>query len=80
MRGEWGSACSESCGWCGACSEGPSDNATCARCGEDYWKGRDDVGSLCDACCALRDALPADVKDALYVRAVREWDRKAARS
>jgi len=34
----------------------PRPNATCPRCGDDFLKGRDDIGDLCDRCCADRDA------------------------
>jgi hypothetical protein len=50
------SACSPNCGWCGACTSGPRPNATCSECRADFWKGRDDVGDLCDDCCDRRDA------------------------
>jgi hypothetical protein len=40
-------------------------NATCPQCGEDYWRGRDDTGWLCDRCCAARDfELTADTRTA----------------
>lgn len=55
MSGE-GNACSPACGFCGMCNDEPRGNATCTDCGEDFWKGRDDVGGLCDRCCDLRDA------------------------
>lgn len=44
------------CGMCGRCSSGYQANATCPQCGQDFWKGREDVGDLCDACCVERDA------------------------
>jgi len=37
-------------------------NSICRECGLAFFKGREDVGDLCDACSALRDALA-------------EWDR-----
>jgi hypothetical protein len=56
-----GDACSSACGWCGRCTNGQRPNCRCPQCGDEFWKGRDDVGDLCDACCAERDA----VQDAL---------------
>ena len=35
-------------------------NATCAQCGEDFQRGRDDIGPLCDRCCDERDAKAID--------------------
>ena len=34
----------------------PQPNASCADCGAAFVKGREDIGSLCDACCDARDA------------------------
>lgn len=51
-----GDACGPGCGFCGRCSGGPRANATCSACREDFYKGRFDIGSLCDDCCAARDA------------------------
>lgn len=64
--------CNADCGWCGACTSGPRLNATCSDCHEDFHKGRDDVGNLCDACCARRDAHT----DALQLRMAKA-QRKA---
>lgn len=50
-----GDACSNWCGWCGRCTSGVPFNATCERCGDDFVKGRDDIGNLCDHCCSERD-------------------------
>jgi hypothetical protein len=52
-----GDVCSSWCGYCGACSSGPAPNAVCPACDTEFYKGRDDVGDLCDSCCSLRDAL-----------------------
>lgn len=30
-------------------------NATCSECGDPFVKGRDEIGTLCDQCCVLRD-------------------------
>lgn len=36
-HGERGSACSEACGWCGACTGGEGRiTLRCGKCGEDY--------------------------------------------
>ena len=51
-----GDACSSWCGYCGRCSSGPRANAECSDCQAPFWKGRDDVGNLCDDCCTARDA------------------------
>jgi hypothetical protein len=51
-----GDARSSGCGYCGRCDAGPRANARCSDCGDDFYKGRDDIGSLCDACCDQRDA------------------------
>jgi len=40
----------------GDAQDGPRGNASCSDCGEDFFKGQGDVGSLCDACCDQRDA------------------------
>jgi len=40
----------------------PQPNAICSECLRGFVKGREDIGSLCDRCCSLRDALV-------------EWDR-----
>lgn len=34
----------------------PRANAECSHCGAGFVKGREDTGSLCDACCRTRDA------------------------
>ncbi len=51
-----GAACSANCGFCGRCARGPRANATCSDCQAPFFKGREDFGSLCDACCDRRDA------------------------
>jgi len=35
-------------------------NAICPQCGSEFYKGRDDVGTLCDRCCAERDLFAAE--------------------
>lgn len=37
-------------------------NATCSDCQADFWKGREDVGSLCDTCASLRDTHTSAVE------------------
>jgi hypothetical protein len=32
----------------------------CPLCGDEFAKGVDDTGDLCDPCCSLRDALRQD--------------------
>lgn len=39
----------------------PGD-ATCSDCGADFSKAREDVGSLCDTCCSLRDTHTSAVE------------------
>ncbi len=51
-----GDACSAWCGYCGRCTHGVRPNAICSGCGEEFYKGADDEGSLCDRCCDERDA------------------------
>lgn len=31
-------------------------NAVCVECGDEFWKGRDEIGDLCDSCISARDA------------------------
>lgn len=69
-----GEACSAGCGYCGRCSGGPRCNATCPDCGEPCWIGRDDTGSLCDACCDRRDAHSSALELRLMVAAVLRAD------
>jgi hypothetical protein len=53
--GRWGSACSEACGWCGACTGGPP-MIRCAEC--DDWMPLEKpeydappiLRSVCDRC------------------------------
>lgn len=48
--GNNGNVCGAWCGWCGACSGLAQGNAVCPACGLEYWRGKDDVGNLCDRC------------------------------
>lgn len=63
-----GDACSAWCGWCGGCTGGRAFNAVCSECLNEFAKGRDDVGSLCDACCRRRDQR-ADAAEARAAQA-----------
>jgi hypothetical protein len=40
-------------------------DCVCPLCGDDFSKGRDDTGDLCDPCCILRDLLTAEQVDAV---------------
>lgn len=59
-----GELCGQGCGYCGRCDDDEAfGNWTCTRCGERFYKNRDDYGDWCDACCAVRDAM-RDVENA----------------
>ena len=60
-----GEACAANCSGCGRCTYGPRANAGCSDCGQDFYKGRNDVGNLCDACCDQRDAHTSALETAL---------------
>lgn len=48
--GERGSACSEACGYCGACTNGRAPLGECKRCGGALYYHESLISKLCDPC------------------------------